>query len=344
MTLDRETRAPVSLHGDRHDRGAVDPARKPAPRAWVGIAFIGDQRGALGVDLPRRHWPMIPDSTRSLPLASMILPITPRPIKPMPRDGAIRCGCRHRQSTIRALSQKSRARTRRSSRPVAREGLAAVAARRPRIRTLQGRASDANHGVARSRAWQAGQNPDQRKGGAMAAEPRQRQFQATRPNALWLLDLTSIASATGFVHAAFHRYRQPSANPRSDISDAGGARRIVGWRVSRTATRGSCSMLPEQALHDRRPRRRSGGSSRPRRPIHGEQIHRAPGRRRNRAIRQQRLRQRVGRDHHWPCDAKANSLRQTSGGPGLFGGRRESAAASRSGWSRQPRAFHISRS
>jgi putative transposase len=51
-----------------------------------------------------------------------------------------------------------------------------------------------------------------------------RQFQAPRPNALWVSDLTYVSTWTGFVYVAF-------------VIDAY-ARRIVGWRVSRTAHAG----------------------------------------------------------------------------------------------------------
>ena len=45
-----------------------------------------------------------------------------------------------------------------------------------------------------------------------------REFQASRPNALWVADLTYVATWRGFVYVAF-------------VIDAF-ARRIVGWRVS----------------------------------------------------------------------------------------------------------------
>jgi hypothetical protein len=48
-----------------------------------------------------------------------------------------------------------------------------------------------------------------------------RQFHAPAPNRLWLSDFTYVATWTGFVYVAF-------------VIDAY-ARRIVGWRVSRTA-------------------------------------------------------------------------------------------------------------
>jgi putative transposase len=66
-----------------------------------------------------------------------------------------------------------------------------------------------------------------------------RDFKAPRPNVLWVADFTYVATWTGFVHVAF-------------VIDAF-ARRIVGWRVSRTATAGFVLDALEQALHARRP-------------------------------------------------------------------------------------------
>ena len=66
-----------------------------------------------------------------------------------------------------------------------------------------------------------------------------RQFHAPRPNALWLSDFTYVATWQGFVYVAF-------------IIDAY-ARRIVGWRVSRTAHASFVLDALEQALADRRP-------------------------------------------------------------------------------------------
>jgi putative transposase len=65
-----------------------------------------------------------------------------------------------------------------------------------------------------------------------------RQFQAPCPNALWVADFTYVATWRGFVYVAF-------------IDTF--ARRIVGWRVSRTAHAGFVLDALEQALHDRRP-------------------------------------------------------------------------------------------
>jgi transposase InsO family protein len=66
-----------------------------------------------------------------------------------------------------------------------------------------------------------------------------RQFRAARPNVLWLSDFTYVATWQGFAYVAF-------------VIDAF-ARRIVGWRVSRTAQAGFVLDALEQALHDRRP-------------------------------------------------------------------------------------------
>lgn len=66
-----------------------------------------------------------------------------------------------------------------------------------------------------------------------------RNFQAPRPNALWLSDFTYVSTWQGFVYVAF-------------VIDAF-ARRIVGWRASRTAHAGFVLDALEQALHDRRP-------------------------------------------------------------------------------------------
>ena len=66
-----------------------------------------------------------------------------------------------------------------------------------------------------------------------------RQFQTERPNALWVADFTYVSTWGGFVYVAF-------------VIDAF-ARRIVGWRVSRSAQTGFVLDALEQALCERRP-------------------------------------------------------------------------------------------
>jgi transposase InsO family protein len=71
-----------------------------------------------------------------------------------------------------------------------------------------------------------------------------RKFQSPRPNALWVSDFTYVATRQGFVYVAF-------------VIDTF-ARRIVGWRVSRSAETGFVLDALEQALYDRRPFPRGG--------------------------------------------------------------------------------------
>ena len=67
---------------------------------------------------------------------------------------------------------------------------------------------------------------------------------APAPNRLWLSDFTYVSTWAGFVYVAF-------------VIDAY-ARRIVGWRVSRTAHASFVLDALEQALHERRPMHRGG--------------------------------------------------------------------------------------
>ena len=71
-----------------------------------------------------------------------------------------------------------------------------------------------------------------------------RQFCSPAPNRLWVSDFTYIATRAGFVYVAF-------------VIDTY-ARRIVGWRASRTAHASFVLDALEQALHDRRPVHRGG--------------------------------------------------------------------------------------
>jgi putative transposase len=64
-----------------------------------------------------------------------------------------------------------------------------------------------------------------------------RQFTATRPNQLWVADLTCVATWQGFVYVAF-------------VIDAF-SRRIVGWRASSSLRSDLALDALEQALYDR---------------------------------------------------------------------------------------------
>lgn len=65
-----------------------------------------------------------------------------------------------------------------------------------------------------------------------------RKFRAERPNALWVSDFTYVSTWQGFVYVAF-------------VIDVF-ARRIVGWKVSRSARTDFVLDALEQALHARR--------------------------------------------------------------------------------------------
>ncbi len=71
-----------------------------------------------------------------------------------------------------------------------------------------------------------------------------RKFQADRPNRLWVSDFTYVWTAIGFVYVAF-------------VIDVF-ARRIVGWRVSRSMDTDLVLDALKQALHARKPVPRDG--------------------------------------------------------------------------------------
>jgi transposase InsO family protein len=91
-------------------------------------------------------------------------------------------------------------------------------------------------GVSRGRAWKITTQAE-----PAAARPTDlvdRQFTATRPNQLWVADLTYVATWRGFVYVAF-------------VIDVF-ARRIVGWRVSASLATDCVLDALEQAIYDRR--------------------------------------------------------------------------------------------
>ncbi len=111
-----------------------------------------------------------------------------------------------------------------------REGLRAARCRVRRLMRAMGLA-----GAVRGRAWTTTTNSDP------AAERPQdlvdRRFVATRPNQLWVADLTYVATWRGFVYVAF-------------VIDVF-ARRIVGWRVAASLATDIVLDALEQAIYDR---------------------------------------------------------------------------------------------
>ena len=88
---------------------------------------------------------------------------------------------------------------------------------------VRGRRAKTTHSVVQ------GERPDDRVN---------REFKVSRPNALWVSDLTYVATWRGFAYTAF-------------VIDAY-ARRIVGWRVSHSLHTELALDALEQALHERR--------------------------------------------------------------------------------------------
>ena len=147
-----------------------------------------------------------------------------RPTMRMSPSAPIRPGCRRGRSGMMRLKPEVRRvfeenfgvyGVRKVWRQLKREG--------HRCCPLHGGAADANHGFAGRDPRQAGQNHDQRQGGAVPAGPRQSAVPGAAPNALWVSDFTYVATWAGFVYVAF-------------VIDAY-ARRIVGWRVSADGAR-----------------------------------------------------------------------------------------------------------
>jgi len=90
-------------------------------------------------------------------------------------------------------------------------------------------------GAVRGRAWKTTTVPDM--AAPRPADLVDRAFTATRPNQLWVADLTYVATWRGFVYVAF-------------VIDVF-ARRIVGWRVATTLRTEIALDALEQALHAR---------------------------------------------------------------------------------------------
>ena len=90
-------------------------------------------------------------------------------------------------------------------------------------------------GATRGRAFTLTTRADD--AAARPADLVQRTFTATRPNQLWVADLTYVATWRGFVYVAF-------------VIDVF-ARRIVGWRVDTTLRADLALDALEQALHAR---------------------------------------------------------------------------------------------
>jgi transposase InsO family protein len=99
---------------------------------------------------------------------------------------------------------------------------------------------DARHGAGRHSAREEDGHDDQQSQGPVPAGQGEPRIPCeSRPNALWVVDFTYVHTWAGFVYVAF-------------VIDAY-ARRIVGWKVSTSATAGFVLDALEQAIHARSP-------------------------------------------------------------------------------------------
>ena len=187
------------------------------------IAFIDKQRTTHGVEPICKQLPIAP-STYHLHVARRAdaaqLPARAK------RDAVL-------STAIRRVHQASFGfyGARKVWRQLRREGVAAARCTVERLMRLMGLV-----GVVRGKP---AKTTVQDRATPCPADLVNRQFQPARPNVLWVSDFTYVATWQGFVYVAF-------------VIDAF-ARRIVGWRVSRTAHAGFVLDALEQALHERSP-------------------------------------------------------------------------------------------
>jgi putative transposase len=192
------------------------------------IAFINDHRDAYGVEPICRVLPIAP-STYYTHAARRAEPDR-RPVRAK-RDAVLVAEIRRvYEANFRVYG------VRKVWRQLAREGIAVARCTVARLMRAMGLA-----GVVRGKTVRTTvPNP----AAACPLDRVNRNFKAPRPNALWVSDFTYAATWAGFVYVAF-------------VIDAY-ARRIVGWRVSRSARADFVLDALEQALHERRPFAGSG--------------------------------------------------------------------------------------
>ena len=186
------------------------------------VAFIDDHRGQFGVE----------PICRVLPIA----PSTYFKHKAEARHPARRSARAQQDAILRAIIQRIWTEhhevygPRKVWKQMGRENLRAARCRVRRLMREMGLA-----GAVRGRAWttttRPGPDADHRR------DLVDRHFTATRPNQLWVSDVTYVATWRGFVYVAF-------------VIDVF-ARRIVGWRVSSSLVTDFVLDALEQATYDR---------------------------------------------------------------------------------------------
>ncbi|WP_310345623.1 IS3 family transposase [Methylobacterium sp. BE186] len=199
--------------------------RPPVP---VMIAFIDEHRATYGVEPICRVLPIAPSTYHAHAARRADPGRLPARAK---RDAVLMAEIRRvYEANFRVYG------VRKVGRQLAREGIAVARCTVARLMRTMGLA-----GVVRGRKVRT-TVPD--PAASCPLDRVNRQFKAECPNRLWVADFTYVATWGGFVYAAF-------------VIDVF-ARRIVGWRVSRSARADFVLDALEQALHQRRPFAGSG--------------------------------------------------------------------------------------
>jgi transposase InsO family protein len=192
------------------------------------IAFIDDHRGAYGVEPICKVLPIAP-STYHAHVA--------RRLDPSKRSARVLLDAALRPQIERVFAENFEVYgARKVWRQMVREGF--DVARCTVERLMQ------NMGLAGATRGKPIRTTVRDKAAPCPLDHVNRVFHAPAPNRLWLSDFTYVSTWSGFVYVAF-------------VIDAY-ARRIFGWRVSRTAHASFVLDALEQALHERRPVHRGG--------------------------------------------------------------------------------------
>jgi putative transposase len=192
------------------------------------IAFIDDHRGTYGVEPICRELPIAPSTYR----AHVTRRADPAKAPPrMRRDAALRGEIRRVwEENFRVYG------VRKVWRQLGREGIGVARCTVARLMRQMGL-----QGIVRGKSVRTTISD---KAAPCPFDRVNRDFKAPAPNRLWVSDFTYVATWAGFAYVAF-------------VIDAY-ARRIVGWRVSRTAEASFVLDALEQAIHARAPARGGG--------------------------------------------------------------------------------------
>ena len=187
------------------------------------IAFINAHRGAYGVEPICRVLPIAP---------SIYHEHVARRADPSRMPARAKCDAELRQKVQRVFEENLRVYgVRKVWRQLQREGVPVARCTVARLMRDMGLA-----GVIRGKPVRTTVSD---KAAPCPLDHANGQFRAPAPNMLWVSDFTYVSTWSGFVYVAF-------------VVDVF-ARRIVGWRASRSAHAGFVLDALEQALHERRP-------------------------------------------------------------------------------------------